>query len=115
MWPSNSSDALRPLTSSSAARASAKSARTNSSDNDPPSANAAARADQGAMRAIDERDVPDVGDRRVVGDSIDVECGNDPTAQLTDPCPGQSRDRHGLVVVPDRDAVTFICNAKHFS
>ena len=65
MCASRSSGAVLPVISSSAARASCRSASTNSSGSGPPSARAAVRArDQRLLRALHERDVPQVRHRR---------------------------------------------------
>ena len=117
MCASRSSGARRPLISSSAARASCRSASTNSSGIDPPSAAAASRArDQRAVRALDERDVPHVGHRRPIAQRLDVQRGDDRAAasrralRRSPPTPRTARSS-----LPRRRQVALICNAKNFA
>ena len=74
MCASRSSGARRPVISSSAARASCRSASTNSSGSDRRRPSTAARARiERLVRALDQRDVTHVGDRRTIAQRLDVE------------------------------------------
>ena len=72
------------------------------------------RTRESLVRAIDQRDVPDVGDRRPIAEGIGVERTGDPATQVGDAGAGCGGHEHGVVVVPRRGQVDFICNAKNF-
>ena len=118
MCSSRSSGARAPLTSSSAARASDKSASTNSSDIETPSANAAARARASAScAALDERDVADVGDRRPIAQQIDIERLDDLSA-ATSSSPRAGRRRHrdrAIIASQARRQIGLVCDDKSFA
>ena len=73
------------------------------------------RAEQRAMRAIDQRDVPDVGHRGTIAQRIDVERRRDPAAQFVETRARRRRHAHGAIVVPHRDQIDLICNVKNFA
>ena len=74
MCSSRSSDVRLPVISSSAARASCRSASTNSSERRPLLGSARRRARvRLRLRALDQRDVPHVRDPGPVGEQVDVQ------------------------------------------
>ena len=113
MCVSNSSGARLPVTSSSAARASCKSARTNSSDSDPPSASAALRArSRRVVSAFYERHVPHVRHRGRSPSASKSSASKDPRPQVVESCPGRRRDRNGAVTTPDEPNILLVYDDK---
>src|SRR3954471_11995921 len=74
-----------------------------------------ARACERAVRAVDERDMPYVRDRRAVARQVDVERGGDRAAQHVEPGTGRRRHRNRPRVGPRRRQIRFVRNINHFA
>ena len=103
MCASRSSGVRRPVISSNAARASCKSASTNSSGIDlTVCKRRKARALQSAIGPLDERDMTHVRDFRTIGQEIHVERPNDSSSQLVDAAAGRRAYFDGVFARPRR-------------